>query len=127
MKGARVYNTSFITSEVSIVRRRLMAVEQASMSAASCPRSLSLLLAFLLTFFFLGGGLSLLLAVFTLDARLLVRSQYSEGPATGHLDKGFSWFPCVYKQMLTDGSQDSKLPLHASHMKWCGMELRPPL
>ena len=27
-------------------------------------------------------------------------SQYSEGPATGHLDTGFSWFPCVYKQML---------------------------
>ena len=31
---------------------------------------------------------------------LLARSQYSEGPATGHLDTGFSWFPCVYKQML---------------------------
>ena len=28
------------------------------------------------------------------------RSQYSEGPAKGHLDTGFSWFPCVYKQML---------------------------
>ena len=40
------------------------------------------------------------IAVFTLDARLLARSQYSEGPATGHLDTGFSWFPCVYKQML---------------------------
>ena len=24
----------------------------------------------------------------------------SGGPATGHLDTGFSWFPCVYKQML---------------------------
>jgi hypothetical protein len=24
-----------------------------------------------------------------LDAELLARSQYSEGPATGHLDKGF--------------------------------------
>ena len=23
-----------------------------------------------------------------------------EGLATGHLDTGFSWFPCVYKQML---------------------------
>ena len=22
------------------------------------------------------------------------------GPATGHLDTGFSWFPYVYKQML---------------------------
>jgi len=34
-------------------------------------------------FFFLGGG-------GTLDAGLLARSQYSEGPATGHLDTGFS-------------------------------------
>ena len=40
------------------------------------------------------------IAVYTLDAGLLARSQYSEGPATGHLDTGFSWFPCVYKQML---------------------------
>ena len=32
---------------------------------------------------------------FTLDARRLARSQYSEGPATGHLDTGFSWFPCA--------------------------------
>jgi len=39
-------------------------------------------------------------AVLTFDARLLARSQYSEGPATGHLDTGFSWFPCVYEQML---------------------------
>ena len=30
------------------------------------------------------------IAVFTLDAGLLARSQYSEGPATGHLDTGFS-------------------------------------
>ena len=37
---------------------------------------------------------------FTLDAGLLARSQYSEGLATGHLDRDFSWFPCVYKQML---------------------------
>jgi len=37
---------------------------------------------------------------FTLDVGLLARSQYSEVPATGHLDTGFSWFPCVYKQML---------------------------
>jgi hypothetical protein len=29
-----------------------------------------------------------------LDAGLLARSQYSEGPATGHFDTGFSWFPC---------------------------------
>jgi len=41
------------------------------------------------------------IAVFTLDAGLLARSQCSERPATGHLDTGFfSWFPCAYKQML---------------------------
>jgi len=34
------------------------------------------------------------IADFTLDAGLLARSQYSEGPATGQLDTGFSWFPC---------------------------------
>ena len=38
--------------------------------------------------------------VFPLDAELLARGQYSEGPATGHLDTGFSWFPRVFKQML---------------------------
>ena len=53
-----------------------------------------------------GIGLKLLTAkvgtflLFTSDAGLLARSRYSEGPATGHLDTGFSWFPCVYKQML---------------------------
>jgi len=25
----------------------------------------------------------------------LARSQYSEGPATGHLDTSFYWFPCA--------------------------------
>jgi hypothetical protein len=34
------------------------------------------------------------IAVFTLDAGLLATSQYAEGPATGHLDTGFS----VYKK-----------------------------
>jgi len=38
--------------------------------------------------------------VLTLDAGLLARSQYPEGPVTRHLDTGFSWFPCVYKRML---------------------------
>ena len=47
------------------------------------------------------------IAVFTLDTGLLARGQYSEGPATGHLDTGFS---------CGDGSQDSKLSLHASHV-----------
>jgi len=35
------------------------------------------------------------IAVFTLDARLLARSQYPEGPAISHLDTGFSWIPCA--------------------------------
>jgi hypothetical protein len=30
------------------------------------------------------------IAVLTLDAGLLARSQYPEGPATSHLDTGFS-------------------------------------
>ena len=29
---------------------------------------------------------------FTSDAGLLARSLYPEGPATGHLDTGFSWY-----------------------------------
>jgi hypothetical protein len=32
---------------------------------------------------------------------LLVRGQYSECPATGHLDTGFSWFPRALIQMLS--------------------------
>jgi len=36
----------------------------------------------------------------TLNAGLLATGQYSEGPATGHLDTGFSWFACAQKQML---------------------------
>jgi hypothetical protein len=40
------------------------------------------------------------IAVFTFDAGPLARSQYPEGPATGHFDTGFSRFPCVYKQTL---------------------------
>jgi len=37
----------------------------------------------------------------TLVAGLLARSQYPEGPATSHPATGFSWFPCVYKRMLS--------------------------
>jgi len=38
--------------------------------------------------------------MYSLVAGLLARSQYPEGPATGHLGIGFSQFPCVYKQIL---------------------------
>ena len=38
--------------------------------------------------------------ILNLDAGLLARSKYPECPASGHLDTGFSWFPCVYKRML---------------------------
>jgi hypothetical protein len=37
---------------------------------------------------------------FYFDAGQLAISQYPEGPATGHLDTGFSRFPSVYKRML---------------------------
>jgi len=51
------------------------------------------------------------IAVLTLDAGLLARSQYPEGPATGHLDTGFSWFPCVYKRMLRWFPSSHYMPL----------------
>jgi hypothetical protein len=51
-------------------------------------------------FVLLSSYVYLLYYILLLDAGLLARSQYSEGPATGHLDTGFSWFPCFYKQML---------------------------
>ena len=31
----------------------------------------------------------------TLDAGLLATSQYPEGPTTGHVYTGLSWFPCA--------------------------------
>ena len=40
------------------------------------------------------------IAVFPVDTELMARSQYPEGPANGHLDTGFPWFPSVYNQML---------------------------
>jgi len=41
--------------------------------------------------------LQVLLLYIYVSIMLLASSQYSEGPAIGHLDTGFSWFPCVYK------------------------------
>ena len=38
----------------------------------------------------------------TLDARLLAISQHSEGHATGHLHRGFSWFPCVFNPLAPE-------------------------
>ena len=55
------------------------------------------------------------IAFFNLDAGLLARSQYSEGPANGHLETGLSWFP-LRKSKCRNVSQDSKLPLHSSHV-----------
>jgi hypothetical protein len=49
------------------------------------------LLSYVYLLYYVGNAVSFL----NLDAGLLARSQYSEGPATGHLDTGFSWFPCV--------------------------------
>jgi len=49
-------------------------------------------------FFFGGGGF---------DAGLLARSQYSEGPATGHLDAGFFFVsPCL----LANAEMVPKIP-----------------
>jgi hypothetical protein len=37
----------------------------------------------------------LTILMFYLNAGLLASSQYPEGPATGHLGTGFTWFPCL--------------------------------
>ena len=60
----------------------------------------AVVLCVLLSYVYLLYCVAIAVFFFTLDAGLLARSQYSEGPATGHLDTGFPRFPCVYKQML---------------------------
>jgi hypothetical protein len=35
-----------------------------------------------------------------LNCGMVATSQYPEGPTTGHLDTGFSWFPWIHKRML---------------------------
>ena len=52
-------------------------------------------LCMLLSYVYLLYYVCIFVFFFTLDAGLLAISQYSEGPATGHPDAGFSWFPCV--------------------------------
>ena len=53
----------------------------------------------------------------TLVAGLLARSQYLEGPATGHLSTGFFFLVSLcLKANAEIYSQDSKLLLHASHV-----------
>jgi len=64
------------------------------MSCVYCCSCLVCVVIFVYLFYYM------CIAIFTLDARLLARSQYSEGPVTGHLVTDFSWFPCVYKQTL---------------------------
>ena len=66
----------------------------------SCLVCMVVVVLFVLLSFYVYFLFYVCIAVFTLDAGLLARSQYSEGPATGHLDTGFSWFLSVYKQML---------------------------
>jgi hypothetical protein len=53
---------------------------------------------------FVGLGIccTLSIDVFPLNAGLLARGQYSEGPATGHLVTGFSWFPRVFNPLPTN-------------------------
>jgi hypothetical protein len=47
---------------------------------------------------------------FYLDAGLLARSQYPEGPVTGHLGTGFSWFPCVSLCLKANAEMVPKIP-----------------
>ena len=68
---------------------KLSCVQLLLVDRVYCFSCLVVLLSYVYTLYYV------CIAAFTLDAGLLARSQYSEGPATGHLDTGFSWFPCV--------------------------------
>jgi hypothetical protein len=48
--------------------------------------------------------------VFPLDAGLLARGQYSEGPATGHLDTGFLGFPVYLTLNIPSLPRQRSLP-----------------
>ena len=61
---------------------------------------------------------------FFLDAERLARSQQLEGPVSGHLDTGFSWFPWILQQILkwflTVSSCHYILPMQHSLPKFKG-------
>ena len=65
-----------------------------------CCTLMCICLLYVYLLYFLCVFVVLCIAVLTIDDGLLARSQYPEGPATGHLDTDFSWFPYVYKRML---------------------------
>ena len=77
-----------ITSSVSRVSRKLYH----SWSFVYCVIILCL---FLLPHVYCFTVCVCIAVLHTLVAGLLARSQYLEGPATGHLGTRFSWFPCV--------------------------------
>jgi hypothetical protein len=58
-----------------------------------CSVVMSIFYSFL--FVLLSSSVNCHIMCVTLDAALLASCQYPEGPATGHLNTGFSWFPCV--------------------------------
>ena len=64
----------------SILQQEVFLSSEAEAHAASCVT---------------GNNVSSDVGLLSLDAGLLARSQYSECLANGHLDAGFSWFPCA--------------------------------
>jgi len=56
------------------------------------------------------------IAFLTLDAELLTRSQYSEGPVNGHLDTGFFFVSLCLKANTEMVPKIPSCHLHASHV-----------
>ena len=96
------YNHQHVSSSTLLIFRRKNCIITASGIVILCKRSyimpvesgVRLLYSYVYLLYYV------CIAVLTLDAELLARSQYPEGPATGHLATGFSLFPCVYNRML---------------------------
>ena len=66
---------------------------------------------------------------FTLDAELLARSQYSEGPATGHLDTGqqmLRWFPRFQVATTCFSCSPPDLNLVVTNFMFC-LHVKEPL